>query len=274
MSAILNSLVEVLPILNHGFFYDSVIVVTDKERYIGYTPGKSLDLKIKVGSPIRQGGINSEAIQSGERICRYVSREAYGVPYIAVGFPITENGEVVGCLSTSMPTDREDQMAQISINLKEAIDNMVERAELLAQGSAELASRSYEVSLSTSQVRDKINETGKLSDTIKQIASKTNILGINASIEAAHAGAHGRGFAVVADEIRKLANLTTSYSASILDCLTEMNQQISTVVCEMEKIKTHSLEESAGSQEMYAVIQQLHQMAEELRELSNSYLES
>ncbi|SNX53518.1 methyl-accepting chemotaxis protein [Thermoanaerobacterium sp. RBIITD] len=100
------------------------------------------------------------------------------------------------------------------------------------------------VKKSTLSLRDKSNEIGKIVDTIKQIADQTNLLSLNAAIEAARAGDAGKGFAVVADEVRKLADQSREAAKSISLLIGEIQSDISNTVETVESANNIVAEQS------------------------------
>ncbi|MFC4769727.1 methyl-accepting chemotaxis protein [Effusibacillus consociatus] len=268
MSEIIKSLLMVAPILSKGLINDCMIGITNTEKFLAYYPAKTLDLKIKADDPLRPGSINYTAVNERRQVIRSVAREVYGIPYIASGYPIIENGQVVGCLSVGMSTDREDRIQRMADELAEAVGNIVDSAGMLAKNSAELAEASQEVNASANLVQEKIEETSKISELIKNISSQINILGINAAIEAARAGVHGRGFSIVAEEIRRLSDTTAESTKNIARQLHEMNQEIAVVGKEIEKTMNYTVEQSTGLQELSSVIQVLKNMVLELSEIA------
>ena len=109
---------------------------------------------------------------------------------------------------------------------------------------------------------------------ISSIASQTNLLAMNAAIEAAHAGEAGKGFAVVADEIRKLSETSSAQSKKIGEQLNNIRSSISDVVSSSGEASNALTEVSAKIKETDQLVIQIHSAMEEQNEGSKQIVDA
>jgi len=138
----------------------------------------------------------------------------------------TTSSEIArNCVSAAKSSERANQSAISGQVIADESLSVMNRIDDIVKASAKIIQR----------LGERSGEIDGVINLINDIADQTNLLALNAAIEAARAGEHGRGFAVVADEVRKLAEKTTEATKHIGDTIKAMQTETNQAVISMEE---------------------------------------
>lgn len=163
-----------------------------------------------------------------------------------------------------------DQTAQAASSGEQAVGKAVNQMNTIEQKTGDTAAVIAELE-SHSQ------EIGKIVDTISKISGQTNLLALNAAIEAARAGEAGRGFAVVADEVRKLAEQSAGAAQEITNLIEQVQQKTSQAVAFMnegkKEVATGAQVVATAGQSFKDILQMVRQISDQIHEISGAIQE-
>lgn len=272
MSKLMEAFKLVVPLIPDLMLVDCIVELADSntKEVVAVCNGKTLNFGIKPGDLLNPDGVAEVALRTGERQIQERDSTAFGKPYIAVANPIVEDGRLVGVITVGYSTAEREQLRNMSEKLFAFVEEFSASMQQVSTASEDLTASSTAVIEQTEKIAERVKETGMIIGSVKDISKQTQILGINASIEAARVGVAGRGFAVVAGEIQKLATFTQESAKSIESTLQAVQEVFEQVKRDIGVAYTRTKDQNQAMQEMMQAVNKLSDLAGQLIQLSKS----
>lgn len=237
--------VDYLDVIRKLYDKDVMLSVMDSDKVVqGYSLPQGILPQAEVGFVFQDpSGILDIVLSSGVAKHNYLPKEVLGFPIEGNLIPIKDNGKVVGCIVCSYSVESKEKVREIASEFQSSIQQIDSSVQDVVSGIESLFSMLTDMDQMTTDVEQDVNSAVDVVNQISSNASHSNILALNASIEAARSGEAGRGFAVVATEMGKLAKDSSSSA-------TEIKTTLSAIVSHLEAI-TNSIKEANSVAKSY-----------------------
>lgn len=260
------------PILSEMFPEGVFLYATDLHKIINRQASQKFDVRnVIVGYELKDSDIAVRTIKNRNLSIEEIDATRYGVPVLVVNYPLFDEdnvNEVVGTFGMLIPKGVAFQLRGMSNNIDSGLDSVSLAIEELAASATQIHSDERKLNNTLKEVYKFSDDINEVSVFIKEIAEKTNMLGLNAAIEAARAGDLGRGFSVVANEIRKLSHQTKSSVPRIKELTDNIKNKVNDASRISETMLQASEEQSSATEEITASIEEINSLAEELNKIS------
>lgn len=265
----INFFYNAMPVIEQLFDEDVSMGITDTEKYVATRYCKKIELTAKEGDKIPAGGAIAEVIRTGNSAIKLVPESVYGMEVKSYAIPIKEDNKIVGVFAIAKSLEKQKAVTTITKNLTESLSQISVGINEVSKGVQDLAGMNEKLLGETKVANEKAQNTDEIVTFIQSISSQTNLLGLNASIEAARAGDAGKGFSVVAQEIRKLSNSSNESIKKIDDVIKHISLAIGSINNNLSKSNDVSQNQSAALEEIAASISELNVTAKKLEELAD-----
>ncbi len=190
---------------------------------------------------------------------------------------VTEVSSVASASEEMASTSTEiARNCAVAAESSDIVNRSAHTGENIIQGivsaMARIDERVKESALIIKGLGERSDQIGAIAGIINDIADQTNLLALNAAIEAARAGEHGRGFAVVADEVRKLAERTTGATKDIGSTIQAMQSETKSAVKSMEEgvleVETGTEETEKSGNALKEILHQVNTLASQINQIA------
>ncbi len=268
-NALQQSFYNLLPYMQYFFEDEIAFTMSNTKEFIKVVNSENINMNANPGDPLRPGGAAYECIKAGKVISTIVPKEVFGVEIKAVGIPVRDDSnKIMGSIVLVKSLKRHYEILNISRNLSDSLKTITDMSVTITQDAEKAVDSNTEVLTDVDKAKDSAQKTDEVLSFVKNIASKTNLLGLNAAIEASRAGEHGKGFSVVANEIRKLSNSSSQSINEITDILRKIESAVTNISEKIDSSNTLFKHQLSSIQQIGASIEEISATADILEKIS------
>lgn len=221
---------------------------------------------------VEVGGVTTEVASASTQIAASSEEMAQGM---------VEQSKQVGQISSAIE-QMSASVVEVSRKSIDAANNAAESGRVAEKGGTvvnqtiegmnSISEAVRAGAASVTELGKRGEQIGQIIEVINDIADQTNLLALNAAIEAARAGEHGRGFAVVADEVRKLADRTTKATGEVAQSIKAIQAETSEAVRRMnagtEQVTTGVERATEAGENLQLIVQSAQEVADMIRSIA------
>ena len=246
---------------------DVMLTVFDHEKYLYYSPSADLNFGHKYGDPLPDAYLNYAMVNKEGTVVVKVPAEEFGVAFDSISMPIKDDeGNIIGAVNAAVSTEKKDALDQIIKSVDNVAAALFNKVHTIAAHTEKFSATINQVSEQTNKTEEYSAKIKQVAGTIKGISDQTNLLGLNAAIEAARVGSAGAGFGVVADEIRKLSKNSKDATGDIEEILKNITDSLTIMQHDYEQILLSSQEEARLINEFIVDVEQLNETSLKIKE--------
>lgn len=247
---------------------DTVVSVIDRDGIIrGFSMPPSIPPSLEVGSKfIDPTGAFDEVMRTGRPKHNILPKEAVGMAMEGNLVPIKDGTEIVGCVISTYSVDDKEKIHEIATQFQKSVGEVNSSLQDIVGGLENLFDMLTEMNHMTSDIEKDVNGAAGVVNKVSGNASRSNILALNASIEAARSGEAGRGFAVVATEMGKLANESGSSASEIKKTLNVIGEHLHAIIASIKEANGVAKEHRDSINDIKEILEQTMALADQLEE--------
>lgn len=220
----------------------------------------------KVGEPIPKNSAAAVCLEKGKKIYVDVPEAVFGIPVRTAAVPVMVNGRAEGTIVMAISKSHYQKTVDLANTLSESLASLNGSVQEMNSAFEEIAGTNLGISEYIDEVNDKSEKSDKVIQYVKEIANKTNLLGLNAAIEAARVGEAGKGFGIVASEVRNLSAFTKQSAEEINTVLDNIRSSVIEIGKKLNGSNNLLENQVSELEAMSAALSKLNSVANDLRE--------